>query len=328
MASQYYYVMGFTSSSNNTTTTTTTTTTKYNNNNNNSSSSSDNNNNNDDDDGGKKLSNFIYQNILCKKKEQQLCIPPVAIHCSNTKQAEILFVSKSKLSESCWQDDIIGPLFLTASKVINIQVGFVVQSGEPILSCINRFMSKIVAQCDKKKKKVDDFYLDAYRIVTRGLMHYLDMRMWKMSKVNIVRLQRISTNLQNQIDAEMAKKDEIVSQIKMTILASHHVRILEESDPARYGDLAFETLEKHNEDILNMERQELDIMLETYILRRQKDHIHNILERQSEMILLHKNNNNNNNGAPLTNDDDDNNNNAAPKQGREKKRKVIRPCMK
>ena len=154
---------------------------------------------------------------------------------------------------------------------------------------------KLECKRDRTKEEggsVDNFYLDSYRIATRGIMHHLDARIWKMSKASILRLQRISLNLQMYIAAEKAQKEEIVSQINMILLASHHVTILEESDPIKYAHLAAETLEKHGEDILDLERQEMDIASEIENLHRQNDNIIDVLKRQLQIQCFKHNKNN------------------------------------
>ena len=123
-------------------------------------------------------------------------------------------------------------------------------------------------------------------------MHHLDTRIWKMSKASILRLQRISSNLQMYIKAEKTKKEDIISQIKMILLASHHVKILDEKDPIKYGHLAVETLEKHGEDILDLERQEMDIVMEIENLHRQNDNIIDVLKRQLQIQCFKRNNKN------------------------------------
>jgi len=94
------------------------------------------------------------------------------------------------------------------------------------------------------------------------------------------------------IKAEKTKKEDIISQIKMILLASHHVKILDEKDPIKYGHLAVETLEKHGEDILDLERQEMDIVMEIENLHRQNDNIIDVLKRQLQIQCFKHNNNN------------------------------------
>jgi hypothetical protein len=235
------------------------------------------NNNNNDDNGNNNDHNYYMRRVM-------------AVYCPHTRQVEMLFISRLRKSESEWGQYVSRAATSTAI-IIHLQVGFMIQGESSTLSCIDRLMAKVVA-ASKCGESADNFYLDSYRMATRGIMHHLDTRIWKMSKASILRLQRISSNLQTCIAAEKAKKEDIVSQIKMILLASHHVKILDEKDPIKYGHLAVETLEKHGEDILDLERQEMDIVMEIENLHRQNDNIIDVLKRQLQIQCFKHNNNN------------------------------------
>ena len=239
-----------------------------------------NNNNNNDNGDNNNDHNYYMRRVM-------------AVYCPHTRQVEMLFISRLRKSESEWGQYVSRAATSTAI-IIHVQVGFMIQGESSTLSCIDRLMAKVVAasKCDNRTKGVDNFYLDSYRMATRGIMHHLDTRIWKMSKASILRLQRISSNLQMYIKAEKTKKEDIISQIKMILLASHHVKILDEKDPIKYGRLAVETLEKHGEDILDLERQEMDIVMEIENLHRQNDNIIDVLKRQLQIQCFKRNNKN------------------------------------
>lgn len=261
---------------------------------------------NNDDNSTAQISQLIRKHIHLNNPNNNiiLCIPPAE---NNSKQIEVLFIStKVKYSDAEWETSVVQSLV----GVISVQASFSVDK-HAALPCMDRIISKVLT-ANKPNQTIADFYLDAYRVATQGIMHPLDNRSWKMTKTNIRRLHKISKKLEKSIADETAKKEDIVSQIKVRHLASYHAQMLAESDPAKYCDLAIFMLSSHNADIEELESKEMDISCDIDELNCKFNNIIGVLKRQFEIQYSpsfspspYLNEKNDNNGSNLGDSDDD-----------------------
>jgi hypothetical protein len=206
-----------------------------------------------------------------------LTMSPVLVLSVQSRQIEFLLIAKNKHDEGTWGRAIasLGMLHIQTTMMFDDENG---------QSCMERLIAKQISlNGSSSDYHIDDVFLDAYRIASQGLMHYLDTRIWTMKKENIRRLHQVKTQIDIDIEHKTKKRYQVNRQIMVQHLVDEHVKILCDSDPAKYIGLSPMLSETHDMDIQKLEDEELELISEMDLLYQKSGQIISILRRQVDI---------------------------------------------
>jgi hypothetical protein len=207
-----------------------------------------------------------------------LSIPPVMIFSPQTMQVEILFISKLENTEENWESALSSAI---PTNILQIQMGMTIDTPG-VASCIDRLICKQIKEQqvgNAENAQIDESFLDAYRIGTHGLMHYLDNRRWKMTKANILRLQQLQNKTNNSIYEKKTERERISREVKVRQFLYEHSKRLIMQDQEKY-QYTMIIIESHEMEIRKLEDQEIDIIYDMENLYAQKNQNEMVLKRQ------------------------------------------------
>jgi len=206
----------------------------------------------------------------------QLQIPltmhPVLVVSKETSQFEIFLIAKQQHDESTWEKAIssLGMLHTQTAMLFEDEDG---------QSCMERLIAKQML-LNGSEYHIDEVFLDAYRIASHGLMHFLDTRIWTMKKGNIRRLHQLQNQVNVDIEYKTQKRFQITRQIMVQYLVSEHAKILCDSDPIKYNALSPMISEIPSMDIQKLEDEEMELISDLDTLYQKSGQILSILKRQ------------------------------------------------
>lgn len=231
-----------------------------------------------------KLSRFIQE-----KLETYLLTTPALIYNPNSKQVEMLLISKLQFTENEWEVLIASAI---PEDVFHAQTGVMIEADRAA-SCIDRLILNQIKinqgnnpSHNMGEIEIEEVFLDAYRIGTQGLMHHLDHRPWKMKKKNILRLHTLQESVDKFVAEGIVKRKRIEHQIHMRNIIFEHANALLRRDPLKYGDIVPTVLEDHDLEVKRLMDQEIDIISDMDILFTKSEQIIKVLKRQVEIQTM------------------------------------------
>jgi hypothetical protein len=215
---------------------------------------------------------------------------PALIYNPNSKQVEMLLISKLKFTENQWEA-MIAPAI--QGDTFHLQTGILIEP-DGAASCIDRLISNQIkihrgnnpSLHNTNDIKVEDVFLDAYRLGTNGLMHHLDHRPWKMKKSNILRLHKLQDSVETSLGEGIAQRKSIAHQIQMRQIIFEHANMFLKRDPVKYGDTVLLVLEDHDLEVKRLMDQEIDVTSDMDILYKKSEQIIKVLKRQVEIQTM------------------------------------------
>ena len=217
-------------------------------------------------------SNNILSSLLGPQLQSQipLIMHPVLVLSKQTSQCEVFLIAKQKHDEKTWENAI------SSLGVLHIQTSMMFED-ENGQSCMERLIARQIL-LSGSEYHIDDVFLDAYRIASHGLMHYLDTRIWTMKKGNIRRLHQLQNQVNVDIEYKTQKRFQITRQIMMQHLVNEHAQLLCDSDPDKYH--ALRPMVTTSLDIQKLEDEEMELISDLDALYQKSGQILSILKRQ------------------------------------------------
>jgi hypothetical protein len=231
--------------------------------------------------------------LLQAKFPLKLAIAPIVVWDQTSKQVEIIFISK-KQEEGIWEQTLNEHV----SNIISIQIGVLLDT-ENGPTCVERLIQKRIAcknrlgnneQCHDNQI-IENIFMDAYRLMSCGIMHHMDTREWKMTKSNRRSLVKLQCIIENKIERLQTTRMDIVRHIGNLNFAVEFINVkLYSSNSELLQDICGTSwyeleaiLNEREAELKIYEDKEIDVMTEMDNLHTRLQQIKTVLQRQRDI---------------------------------------------